>query len=230
MENKILVIDDEKQIRKLLHISLESEGYKIIDAVDGKSGLDRSAIDNPDLIILDLGLPDLSGLDVLKKLREWYFKPIIILSVMNETNIIVDGLNMGADDYITKPFEVNELLARICACFRRYNFINDNINTNSNNILYFENIRIDLTRRLVFKNDVEIHLTKTEYELLKYFVRNRGKILTSRQILKTIWGQNVSQDLQYVKVYIRYLRQKIEDDHNDPKYIQTVLGVGYRII
>lgn len=228
---KILVIDDERQIRKLLKISYEANGFSFISADSGNGGLILAATEQPDLILLDLGLPDIDGQTVLKNLREWYTKSIIVLTVVNDNQTIVECLNFGADDYVTKPFVVSELIARTGACLRRYDHLNDSNHGNPVEILTVNDVTIDLNARTVFKNGSEIHLTNTEYDLLVCLFKNRGKILTTPQILKLVWGTNKSyKELQYVKVYIRHLRQKIEDDPKEPKIIQTEMGVGYRVI
>jgi len=219
---EILIIDDEVQIRKLLDIALESNGYKTLFAVNAKEGLLLAANHQPDLIILDLGLPDEDGQIVLKRLREWYKKPIIILTVKNTEDEIVKALDNEANDYLTKPFRTQELLARIRTALR-------NIDRNENEpIIKFGEISIDFTSRIVkLKNEI-LKLTSTEYNLLSILVKNEGRVLTHQYLLKEVWGNNYSDQTQYLRVFVAQLRKKIEEDSNRPKYIITESGVGYR--
>jgi len=219
---EILIIDDEVQIRKLLDIALESNGYKTLFAVNAKEGLLLAANHQPDLIILDLGLPDEDGQIVLKRLREWYKKPIIILTVKNTEDEIVKALDNEANDYLTKPFRTQELLARIRTALR-------NIDRNENEpIIKFGEISIDFTSRIVkLKNEI-LKLTSTEYNLLSILVKNEGRVLTHQYLLKQVWGNNYSDQTQYLRVFVAQLRKKIEEDSNRPKYIITESGVGYR--
>lgn len=219
---QILVIDDEAQIRKLLEITLSSNNYKTILATTAKEGLMMAANTQPDLIILDLGLPDEDGQVVLKRLREWYKNPIIILTVKNAEDEIVRALDNGANDYLTKPFRTQELLARIRASLR-------NLIQNENEpIIEFGAISIDFTSRIVkLKNEI-LKLTTTEYNLLSIFVRNEGRVLTHQYLLKQVWGNSYSEQTQYLRVFVAQLRKKIEDDPNRPKFIITESGVGYR--
>lgn len=221
-KEEILIIDDEPQIRKLLEINLESNGYKVIQSENAESGIKTAANHPPNLIILDIGLPDKSGQDVLKELRTWYNQPIIILSVLNNEDEIVNALDAGANDYITKPFRVNELLARIRSCMNR-NKIEDN-----QTLLHYNNIQIDLLARIVKKDDQIIKLTSTEYKLLIIFAKNEGRVLTHQYILKEIWGIHYQNDTQYLRVFVGTLRKKIEENPNKPLHIITESGVGYR--
>lgn len=219
---EILIIDDEVQIRKLLEIALESNGYKTFFAVNAKEGLSLSANHQPDLIILDLGLPDEDGQLVLERLREWYKKPIIILSVKNTEDEIVKALDNGANDYLTKPFRTQELLARIRSVLR-------NLAQKENEpIIEFGEISIDFTSRIVKQNDEILKLTTTEYNLLAILVKNEGKVLTHQYLLKEVWGNSYSDQTQYLRVFVAQLRKKIEADSNHPKFIITESGVGYR--
>ncbi len=226
MENKqhILIIDDEPQIRKILRITLESDSYKVIEAENGNDGITLAASHKPHLIILDLGLPDLDGISALKNIREWSSVPIIILSVRNSEEDIVNCLDIGADDYLTKPFNTSELLARIRANLRRVSQINEA------NIFSDGSLIIDLVSRVVKKDDQEIKLTATEYDLLVLFAKNVGKVLTHRYILKEIWGPAYIEQSQYPRVFVGNLRKKIEDDPSKPKLILTESGVGYRFV
>ena len=219
----IIIIDDEAQIRKILKISLESSGYKIIEAETGKDGILQTATNHPQLVILDLGLPDQDGFTVLKEIREWTNIPVIILSVRNSEDDIVKALEAGADDYIIKPFNTSELIARIKANLRRSQItIDSSIITNGE-------LKIDLTARMIFKNDVEIKLTNLEYLLLDLFFKNIGKVLTHNFILKEVWGPGYTENSQYLRVFVGQIRKKIEDDYSTPKYITTESGVGYRM-
>jgi len=219
---EILIIDDEPQIRKLLQINLESNYYKVIQASTGKEGLILAANHPPDLILLDIGLPDKNGQQILQELREWYNKPIIILSVQDNETDIVTALDNGATDYLTKPFRVGELLARIRSAIRRSQ------NTENNSTIICDDIEIDLVARLVKKNDEMIKLTSTEYNLLALFAKNEGKVLTHQFILKEIWGYSYQAETQYLRVFVGTLRKKIEENPNNPQHIITESGVGYR--
>ncbi len=219
----ILVIDDEVQIRKLLEISLEANGYKVLFAVNGKEGITIAASHQPDLILLDLGLPDRNGQDILRQLREWYQHPIIILSVKNAENEIVQALDNGANDYMTKPFRTQELLARIRTALR-----SNLTNNNSDSVLTFGNLVVDLVARTVKVNNEIIKFTATEYNLLTLLIKNDGRVLTHQYILKEIWGQSFLDQTQYLRVFVAQLRKKIEEDPNRPKFIITESGVGYR--
>ena len=221
---EILVIDDEPQIRKLLQINLESNDYKVIQAVNGKEGITISAAHPPDLILLDIGLPDKSGHEVLKVLREWYLKPIIMLSVEDKEHDIVHALDNGATDYLTKPFRTGELLARIRSAIRRSQ---GDINQT---IISCGNIEIDLVARVVRKNKEAVKLTTTEYNLAALLFKNEGKVLTHQYILNDIWGASFQAETQYLRVFIAQLRKKLEDSPNNPQHIITESGLGYRLI
>ena len=221
---EILVIDDEPQIRKLLEITLESNDYKVWLAATAKEGMVMAAHHPPELIILDLGLPDKSGHDLLRELRAWYNKSIIILSVQNSEEDIVKALDNGASDYLNKPFRSAELLARIRAAIRR------NQTPNSNNILIFSDLEIDLTSRTVKRKNEIIKLTSTEFNLLVLLAKNEGRVLTHQFILKEIWGPGYQNETQYLRVFIGTLRKKVEDNPNHPLHIITESGVGYRFV
>jgi two-component system KDP operon response regulator KdpE len=226
MNNKphILIIDDEPQIRKLLEITLESNDYKVTEAINAKDGITTAANHPPDLIILDIGLPDENGHVVLKKLREWYSNPVIILSVQSNEEDIVKALDNGADDYMIKPFRTGELLARIRSVLRK-KFSERNIS-----ILECGDLSVDLANRIVKKNNNPVKLTATEYSLLALFVKNEGKVLTHYYLLKEVWGPSYLQQSQYLRVFIAQLRKKIEHDPNRPVHILTESGVGYRFV
>lgn len=221
---EILVIDDEAQIRKLLNITLESNDYKVKDAINAHEGLLMAANHPPDLILLDLGLPDESGHVVLEKLREWYTKPVIILSVQSSEEDIVKALDAGANDYLVKPFRTGELLARIRSLLRSSSFESENP------ILTSNDLQIDLSLRIVKKNNEPIKLTVTEYNLLALLIKNEGKVLTHQYLLRAIWGPSYIDQSQYLRVFIAQLRKKIEDDLNKPLHIITESGIGYRFI
>lgn len=218
----ILIIDDEVQIRRLLEITLSANGYKIAEASTGKEGLTKAAISHPVLIVLDLGLPDIDGLDVLKKLREWYQKPILILSVRNSEDDIIKALDNGANDYLTKPFRTGELLARIRVAIRQSQVAFDNPN------LTFGTLTIDLASYIVRKNNEIIKLTSTEFSLLALLAKNEGRVLTHQFILKEIWGMGYIEHTQYLRVFIAQLRKKIEDNPAKPMLLNTESGIGYR--
>lgn len=223
-QQKILIIDDEIQIRRILKITLEAEGYKVIEADCGEDGILKSASFHPQLLILDLGLPDEDGVSVLEKIREWSSIPIIIVSVRNAEEDIIQALNKGADDYLTKPFNTRELLARIKANLRRTSLIGES------SIYQNGELKVDLTSHVVTKNGEEIKLTVTEYQLLTLLARNSGKVLTHRFILKEIWGPSYIEQAQYLRVFVGQLRKKIEEDPAKPELIVTESGVGYRMV
>ena len=222
-ENTILIIDDELQMRRLLEITLESNGYNIIEAVNGKEGINLAASHQPSLIILDLGLPDGSGHLVLKQLREWFTNPIIILSVQSSEEDIVTALDNGANDFLVKPFRTGELLARIRSALRSI----DNSEENDSVFIAGE-LQIDFVARTVKKKDELIKLTVTEYKLISLFVQQAGKVLTHQYLLREIWGPGYINQSQYLRVFVAQLRKKIEDDPNRPVLIITEPGVGYR--
>jgi two-component system, OmpR family, KDP operon response regulator KdpE len=219
---EILVIDDEAPIRKLLQINLEGNGYKVVQAATGQEGLMLSAAHPPDLILLDIGLPDKNGHQVLKELREWYNKPIIILSVQNNEADIVSALDTGATDYLSKPFRTGELLARIRSAIRRSQ------NTENNATITCGDLEVDLVARLVKRDGNIVKLTSTEYNLLSLFAKNEGKVLTHQYLLKEIWGYTYQTETQYLRVFVGTLRKKIEQNPNNPQHIITESGVGYR--
>jgi two-component system KDP operon response regulator KdpE len=219
---EVLIIDDEVQIRRLLRVTLETGGFDVRDADSGQVGLSEIAFRRPDIVVLDLGLPDISGIEVLKRLREWTKVPILILSVQGHEDDKVAALDAGADDYLTKPFNGRELLARLRVMLR-HTQPDDGIS-----VVKFDEIEIDFTRRVVTKNVQEISLTVKEYALLRFLVSHRGKALTHRQILREVWGPNAEEQTHYLRVYLDRLRHKLEDNPKHPKYFKTMLGVGYR--
>jgi two-component system, OmpR family, KDP operon response regulator KdpE len=221
-EGIILIIDDEVQIRRLLEITLSANGFGVSEASTGMEGLALAATGQPVLIILDLGLPDADGLAILKKLREWCEKPIIILSVRNSEDDIVKALDNGANDYLTKPFRTGELLARIRVAIRQSHGISDQP------VLEFGKIIIDLANHTVLKENEIVKLTSTEFSLLALLARNEGRVLTHQYLLKEIWGFGYISQTQYLRVFIAQLRKKIEDDPGKPKLLNTESGIGYR--
>ncbi|MEH6656837.1 response regulator [Leeuwenhoekiella marinoflava] len=219
---EILIIDDEPQIRKLLQINLENNDYKVVQASTAKEGILMAANHPPDLIILDIGLPDKSGHEVLQELRQWFNKPVIILSVLNNEKDIVFALDTGATDYLTKPFRTGELLARIRAAIRRSQ------TTVNASVVITNELEIDLVARIVKRNKEILKLTATEYTLLALFAKNESKVLTHQYILKEVWGYGFQTETQYLRVFVGSLRKKIETNPNNPQHIITESGVGYR--
>jgi len=219
---EILVIDDEPQIRKLLEITLESNDYKVLFAETAKEGILKAANHPPELIVLDLGLPDKSGHEVIKELRTWYNKAIIVLSVQDSEEDIVMALDEGATDYLTKPFRNAELLARIRSAIRR------NHDSNTKTVLELGDLELDLPGRTLKKKGEIMKLTSTEFNLVALFFTNEGRVLTHQFILKEVWGVGYQTETQYLRVFVNTLRKKIEDNPNNPKYIITQSRVGYR--
>lgn len=221
---EILIIDDEPQIRRLLEITLQSSGYISKCAASAKEGLIMAANHPPELILLDLGLPDENGHSVLEKLRRWYTSPIIILSVQKREEDIIKALDNGANDYLSKPFRTGELLARIRSALRSSN------TDERESEIFFNELSIDFVGRTVKKRDQIIKLTSTEYNLLALLIRDEGKVLTHQYLLRSIWGPGYINQSQYLRVFIAQLRKKIEDDPNLPKHLLTESGVGYRFV
>lgn len=225
-EASVLLIEDEPEIRRFLRTSLPAHGFRLYECSSGKEGLIEAKARNPDLILLDLGLPDLDGSEVIHALRQWTSTPIIVLSARDQEEVKVAALDLGADDYVTKPFGINELLARIRTALRHA--ARPEMETASS-IFTLGNLRVDLGRRQVHVSEVEIHLTPIEYKLLITLIRYAGKVITHRQLLKEVWGPLHVEEGQYLRVYMRQLRQKIESDPAQPRYLVTELGVGYRL-
>jgi two-component system KDP operon response regulator KdpE len=221
---EILVIDDELQIRKLLQITLQSHGFQILQAGTASEGLALAAQKNPDLILLDLGLPDANGHDTLLKLREWSNTPLIILSVQSREEDIIRALDNGANDYLVKPFRTGELLARIRSALRVVS------KEENNHVIRFVGMEIDLSTRTVKINGIVVALTQTQYALLVLFARYEGRVLTHQYILKEIWGDENASQLQYLRVFVAQLRKKIQQETRDAVYIATVSGIGYRFV
>jgi two-component system KDP operon response regulator KdpE len=220
----VLVIDDEPQIRRLLRVTLEANGYGVIDATNGQEGIVQAAQSRPEIILLDLGLPDLDGVEVLKRIREWSRVPVIILSVRDRENDKIAALDAGADDFVTKPFSSGELLARLRTTLRRAQ------PQAAKAIFRTGNLEVDLAARLVRKNGQEVKLTPTEYALLRLLVVHAGKVLTHRQLLTEVWGPNSVEQTQYLRVHVAHLREKLEDNAVNPQFLITEPGVGYRAV
>lgn len=218
----ILIVDDEVQIRRLLEISLSTYGYNTVFATNGKEGLVAAVTHSPALIILDLGLPDIDGMKLLQKLREWYTKPVIVLSVRSSEEDIINALDSGANDYLTKPFRSGELVARIRAAIRLSEEKKDTP------LMEFGSLTIDMLNHVVRKNGEIVKLTSTEYSLLTLLARNCGRVLTHQFILKEIWGYGYLEQTQYLRVFVAQLRKKIEDDPASPVLLITESGIGYR--
>lgn len=224
--NLILVIDDEPQIQRLLKITLETNQYTVLAATTGGKGLEYVSSARPQLVLLDLGLPDHDGMEILKAIRDWSQIPIIILSVKNDEDNIIQALDLGADDYLTKPFSIGQLLARIRVCLRR-----NSTNKDDENGPIFKNgeLQVDLKKREVLFKGEEIKLTSTEFDLLRVFIQNAGRVLTHQHLLSEVWGPNSVPHTQYLRVYIGHLRQKIEENPNRPEMLLTESRVGYRL-
>jgi two-component system KDP operon response regulator KdpE len=219
----VLIVDDEPQMRKLLHITLASNGYESVEASTAREAVNTAANHPPDLILLDLGLPDENGHSVLKHLREWYTGPILILSVQSSEEDIVMALDNGANDYLVKPFRTGELLARIRSALR-------GTTRESEPTLACNNLEVDLAARTVRKNREMVKLTATEYSLFALMIRNEGKVLTHQYLLREVWGPGYITQSQYLRVFIAQLRKKLEDDPNRPQMIVTESGIGYRFV
>jgi two-component system KDP operon response regulator KdpE len=219
----VLIIDDEPQIRRLLRVTLEAASYRVFEASTGKDGLVEAAQRRPDVIILDLGLPDVDGLETLRRIREWSQAPVIVLSVRESEDDKVAALDLGADDFVTKPFSAVELLARLRAAQRRSRPIEENA------VFVSGNLQVDLANRQVLLAGKEIKMTPTEYSLLRLLVRNAGKVVTHRQILREVWGPNYGDQTHYLRVYMAHLREKLEANSSRPELLLTEPGVGYRL-
>jgi two-component system KDP operon response regulator KdpE len=218
----VLVVDDEPQIRKLLSVVLESANFKVALAENGKDGVSLCANLNPDAVLLDIGLPDKPGIEILTEIRKWYSRPIIMLSILNDEDNIVRALDLGANDYLSKPFRSGELIARLKVAARNL------VQSNFSESMVFDDLSIDIPARMVFRNAELIKLTSKEFELLALLSKNVGRVLTHQFILNEIWGVNHQNDTQYLRVFIATLRKKIEVNPNQPVHIITESRVGYR--
>lgn len=221
-----MLIEDEPEIRRFLRATLPAHGFRLHEATTGRDGLAEAQARNPDLILLDLGLPDLEGGEVIRRIREWTATPIIVLSARDQEQVKVAALDLGADDYVTKPFGVNELLARMRAALRH---IAGPPGEPAEPVFTLGDLKVDLGRRQVFVSGMETHLTPIEYKLLTTLIRYAGKVLTHRQLLKEVWGPLHVEEGHYLRVYMRQLRNKLEKNPAHPRYLVTELGVGYRL-
>lgn len=224
-EATILVIEDEAEIRRFLRTTLPAHGFRLYEAATGRDGLTEAKARNPDLILLDLGLPDLEGTEVIRRIREWTAMPIIVLSARDQEQVKVEALDIGADDYVTKPFGVHELLARMRAALRHASRSVDVAEP----VFALGDLKVDLGRRQVLVSEKEIHLTPIEYKLLTTLIRHAGRVMTHRQLLKEVWGPLHVEEGHYLRVYMRQLRNKLEHTPANPRYLVTELGVGYRL-
>jgi two-component system KDP operon response regulator KdpE len=222
----LVVIEDDPQIRRFLRTGLSAEPFRIFEAETGKDGLVEAATRKPDLIVLDLGLPDIDGVDVVTRLREWYTRPIIILSARSNEQEKIKALDAGADDYLTKPFGIGELMARIRVALRRATREDQSGET----VFVFGDVKVDLAARRVFRSDAEVHLTPNEYRLLTTLIRHAGKVCTHRQLLAEVWGPSHVEHGHYLRIYMAQLRHKLEDDPTNPRFLRTEVGVGYRLL
>ena len=223
---KIIVIEDEQEIRRFLRVSLGSHGYRLVESATGRDGVMQAATQQPDLMILDLGLPDVNGMEVIREVRQWSHMPIIVLSARGQEHQKVEALDAGADDYLTKPFSVGELVARIRVALRH---AAEGTSEAGEPVFVLEGLRVDLARRQVFVDDKEIHLTPIEYRLLTTMIRHAGKVITHRQLLKEVWGPDSVFETHYLRVYMAQLRRKLETDAAQPRFLLTEPGVGYRL-
>lgn len=223
-KTRILVVDDEPQIRRLLKVSLQAHGYEWDECPTAQEGITRAAVYKPDMILLDLGLPDLDGKEVVRQIREWSQVPILVLTARDQEEEKIAALDAGADDYVTKPFSMGELLARMRVALRHAT------HQDASPLLQCGELALDLAARQVTRRGEEVKLTPTEYEILKVLFQHAGKVLTHKQLLKAVWGNAYNEDTHYIRVYIGQLRRKVEDNPAQPRYIITESGVGYRLL
>ena len=222
----LLVIEDDPQIQRFLATAIDAHGYALTAATTGNEGVQAAATRQPDIVIVDLGLPDISGLDVIQRLREWFARPIIVLSARDKETDKVAALDLGADDYLTKPFGIGELLARLRVAERH---LSARSGAPGDAIVRIGDVSVDLSAHRVQRNGAELHLTPIEYQLLTTLAKHRGKVLTHRQLLREVWGAAHVESPQYLRIYMRALRQKIEADPARPRWLLTEVGVGYRL-
>lgn len=221
---RVLIVEDEKQIRRFVRVAVEEEGCEVVEAETRAQGLLEAGARQPALLILDLGLPDGNGIDLIRDLRGWSDIPVLILSARSQEHDKIDALDAGADDYLTKPFSVGELRARVRALLRRGSRSADSASP----VIAFGQVVVDLSRRLVTRDGAEVHLTPIEYRLLTVLVGHPGKVLTQRKLLREIWGPSYVESSHYLRVYVGHLRQKLEDDPTQPEHFLTETGIGYR--
>ncbi|MEI7769444.1 MAG: response regulator [Chloroflexales bacterium] len=222
---QILIIEDEVPIRRFLRTSLDSHGYRLREASTGQEGIELAAQLHPDVVILDLGLPDMDGLEVLRRIRSWSAVPIVILTARGQEQDKIALLDAGADDYLTKPFGIGELLARVRAALRR----TAGMQSSETPVVVIDSLRVDMARRQVFLDDEDVHLTPIEYKLLVALIRNLGRVVTQRQLLQEVWGPEYLDSPHYLRIYMQHLRHKLERDPARPRYLITEPGVGYRL-
>ena len=223
--NTVLIVEDEPHIRRFVRMALEGEGCRVLEADRVNGGLERAAAEKPDLVVLDLGLPDGDGLEFIRAYRAWSERPLVVLSARSLEADKVAALDAGADDYLTKPFGVAELLARVRALLRRRRMAGDD-----GPLVAIGDVRVDLARRQVTRGGVELHLTPIEYRLLTLLIANAGRVLTHRQLLKEVWGPSHAEDTHYLRVYMTGLRRKLEHDPTLPRHLRTETGIGYRLV
>jgi two-component system KDP operon response regulator KdpE len=221
----ILLIEDEPQMRRFLRITLQGHGYRLVEAETGQEGLMQAATRNPDVVLLDLGLPDLDGLEVTRRLREWAQTPVIVISAREQEQDKVKALDAGADDYLTKPFSAGELMARIRVALRHM----ARQTGKQEPVFILQNLRVDLAQRQVFIDEKEVHLTPIEFKLLTVLVRHAGRVITHRQLLQEVWGAAHVNEVQYLRVYMTQLRHKLENDPTRPRFLMNEPGIGYRL-
>jgi two-component system KDP operon response regulator KdpE len=222
----ILLIEDEPQMRRFLRITLQGHGYRLVEAETAQEGLMQAASRNPDIVLLDLGLPDLDGLEVTKRLREWTQTPIVVISAREQEQDKVKALDAGADDYLTKPFSAGELMARIRVALRH---AARQTAGRQEPVFILQNLRVDLAQRQVFIDNTEVHLTPIEYKLLTVLIRHAGRVITHRQLLQEVWGPAHVNEVQYLRVYMTQLRHKLEVDPTRPRFLMNEPGIGYRL-
>jgi two-component system, OmpR family, KDP operon response regulator KdpE len=227
IKHTVLIIEDDHQIRRFLRATLSSQGYRLHEAVNGAEGLSLAASQQPDLIILDLGLPDVDGLTVARRIREWSSTPILVLSARGQEADKIAALDAGADDYVTKPFGVGELTARMRVALRHAARAEHG---DEDPVYEVGNLRVDLARREVSLRGEEVHLTPTEFNLLAVLVHHAGKVVTHRQLLRDVWGESFHEQAHYIRVYMQQLRKKLEETPARPRYLRTEPGVGYRLV
>jgi two-component system KDP operon response regulator KdpE len=224
LKPRILVVDDEVQIQRLLRITLEAAGFEVLEASTGRIGLEEAARCQPDAVVLDLGLPDIKGLEVLRQLREWSKIPVLVLTVQAAEEDKVAALDGGADDYLTKPFGAGELTARLRAILRRAP------EENEPSVIAFGGIEVDLAARTVRRAGVDVRLTAKEYAMLRLLLMHRGKVVTHGQMLRELWGPKSEENTHYLRVHMTHMRQKLEPDPHKPRYLRTESGIGYRLV
>lgn len=222
----VLIIEDEPQMLRFLRASLGTHGYRLAEATAANEGLSQATARNPDVILLDLGLPDFDGIEVTRRLREWTRTPIIVISARGQESDKIDALDAGADDYLTKPFSVGELLARVRVALRH---VAESASGRVEPVFTLDDLRVDLGARQVFVGQSEVHLTPTEYRLLATLIKHAGKVVTHRQLLRDVWGPSYVEHAQYLRVYMGQLRQKLEPEPAKPRYLVNEPGVGYRL-